>query len=93
MLNATDFSRLYAKTYGVTLSYSATMCESVFALLYDVLYNKKEDVTIYGFGSFKHQKMAAKRARHPGTGKMITIPERDVVKFRQSETVPKLEDN
>lgn len=84
-MNAKEFSRLYAKTYGVTNEYAATICDSVFKLLGNVLYEKGEDVAIYGFGSFKHKKMAEKRARHPSSGEMITIPERDVVKFKQTE--------
>lgn len=86
-MNAKEFSRLYAKTYGVTNEYAATICDSVFKLLGSSLYEKGEDITIYGFGSFKHKKMAEKRARHPVSGEMITIPERDVIKFKQTESV------
>ena len=87
MLNATEFGRLYAQTYGVTNEQGAAICGSVFDLLYYVLYNKMEDITLYGIGSFKHQNLAAKKTRHPVTGEMITIPERCVVKFKQTETV------
>lgn len=85
MINATDFSRLYAKTYKVSNEYGATICESVFKLLGELLYENKEDVSIYRFGSFKHKTMAEKKARHPKTGEMITIPERDVIKFKPTE--------
>ena len=30
--------------------------------------------------------MAEKRAKHPGTGEMVTIPARDIIKFKISDT-------
>ncbi len=86
MINTADFAKRYAKTYGVSNKYAATVCESVFRLLGTMLYEENEDVSIYRFGSFKHTKMAEKRAKHPGTGEMITIPERDVIKFKRTES-------
>lgn len=83
-MNGKEFSKLYAKSYGVNQKYAAVICSTVFELLGKVLYEDKEDVTFYGFGSFKQQIMAEKRARHPVSGEMIVIPERQVIKFRPS---------
>ncbi len=85
MVNATEFSRKYAETYNVSKKYAAMICESIFSMLGEVLYEDGEDVVIAGFGSFRHKKTAPKRVRHPGTGEMMTIPERDVIKFNPSE--------
>ncbi|MFC1613671.1 HU family DNA-binding protein [Gemmatimonadota bacterium] len=41
-----------------------------------------ETVALRGFGTFKSIRNAARKARNPRTGKMITIPERSVPKLR-----------
>lgn len=89
MINGKELSKVYAKTFGVSQRYAAEICGSVFELLGKLLYEEKEDITIYGFGSFKQKTMAEKRARHPGTGEMIVIPERHIVKFRSTESCEK----
>jgi nucleoid DNA-binding protein len=86
MINTTDFCREFAKTYGVSIKYSETIVNSVFEFLGHKLFEDGEDVLIRRFGTFKHKKMAEKNVRHPGTGEMMTMPERDVVKFTRSET-------
>lgn len=85
MINASEFSKLYAKTYGVSREYGTTVCRSVFDLLSKVLYEDGQDVSIYRFGVFNHKTLAEKKLRHPVTGETIKMPMRDVVKFRQSE--------
>jgi DNA-binding protein HU-beta len=41
-----------------------------------------ERVTLSGFGSFSVKERAEQRGRNPQTGKSITIPAHNVVKFR-----------
>ncbi len=86
MLTLKEFSRKYAETYGVTYEYAYTICKTVFKSLKEVLCEEKQDVMIYGFGSFKHKHNKEKAVRHPKTGEMTTIPARDVIKFQTSET-------
>ena len=86
MLNAKEFSRRYAETYGVSYKHAITICNSVFALLGEVLYDDKEDVSIYGFGSFKRKEAAEKKVRHPATGEIITMPAREFIKFTPTLT-------
>ena len=85
MLTLKEFSRRYAETYHVTYDYANTICQTIFRTLGRVLYEDKEDVVIYGFGAFKHKKTKEKAVRHPVTGEMSKVPERDVVKFHMSE--------
>ena len=85
MLNAKEFSRKYAETYGVTYKYAAMICQSVFDLLGETLYDEKEDVVIRGFGSFRHKKVAGRAVRIPLTDTMVTIPDRNIIKFSPSD--------
>lgn len=84
MINATEFARMYAETYGVTIKDATTYCESVFTLLAKLLYEDRVGVGIYGFGSFTPVETAPKRNRHPSTGEITTIPPKKVIKFRQA---------
>ena len=44
-------------------------------------------VTISGFGTFVVARRAARRGRHPRTGKVITIPSARVPRFRPSRAL------
>ena len=85
-MRGSDFGRLYAEIFKVSQEYGKTICNSVFALMGDVLYNRNEDLIIQGFGSFKHKRAKAKKVRHPGTGEIMTTPPRDFIKFTPSES-------
>lgn len=86
MKNMKEFSRLFAKRYGVKYKDSAFICKGVFQLLCDLLYEQGEDVILNNLCSFKHKRTAEKRSKHPGTGEMVTIPSRDIIKFKISDT-------
>lgn len=86
MINMKEFSRLFAEKYGVRYKDSTFVCKGVFQLLGELLLDQGEDVILNNFGSFKHKRMAEMRRKHPTTGEMITVPERDVVKFKISDT-------
>lgn len=85
MINRKQFSRKFAETYGVTYQFAEQMMRDVFDLLGKTVYQEGEDVTIPGFGAFKHKTAQPKKIRHPGTGEMIIQPERDFVKFTPSD--------
>lgn len=86
-MKGSEFGRLYAEVFGVSIEYGKEICNSVFALIGDVLYNRNEDLIIQGFGSFKHKQAKAKNVRHPSTGEIITMPPRDYIKFTPSESM------
>lgn len=85
-MKGSDFGKLYAEIFKVSQEYGKAICKSVFALMSNVLYERHEDLTIQGFGSFKHKQAKAKKVRHPGTGEMMTTPPRDFIKFIPSES-------
>lgn len=85
-MRGSDFGRLYAEIFKVSQEYGKEICNSVFALMGEVLYNRNEDLIIQGFGSFKHKQAKAKNVRHPGTGEIMTTPPRDFIKFTPSES-------
>lgn len=87
MMKTSELYREYAKTYGVSIKYSESVIDSVFDLIAQILYEDKEDIQIRKFGTFKHKTMKPKVVRHPSTGELITMPERDVVKFAPSDTL------
>ncbi len=92
MINRKQFGRRFAETYGITYQDAEQICRNAFELLGKLLYEEKQDVVIHGFGAFKHKKAKQKNVRHPGTGEMITTPERDFVKFTPSELLDIKED-
>ena len=85
MLNATQFSRLLAESRGITYQHAKEITDTVFSMLGEVLYERGEDVGIYGVGSFKHKVAKEKNTRHPATGEIIRVPERVYIKFNESE--------
>lgn len=86
MKNMREFSRLFAEKYGLRYKDSTYVCKGVFQLLGELLYEQGEDVVLNNFGSFRHKKTAEKKAKHPITGEMVTIPPRDIIKFKISDT-------
>lgn len=94
MLNTREFSRMYAKAYGVTKEYAFTICSTVFDMLASELYDEEENIYIQGLGTFRQALVSSRRVRHPGTGQMMIIPPKKVVKFKPSECfVKQLDDD
>jgi nucleoid DNA-binding protein len=46
---------------------------------------KGQEVRLVGFGSWKRMRRKARAGRNPQTGKTITIPARNVVKFTMGQ--------
>lgn len=92
MVNRRQFGRKFAEKYGVTYQDADIMCRNAFELLGTLLYEEKEDVVITGFGSFRHKIKKEKNVRHPTTGEIITMPERDIVKFTPSQLLSENEE-
>ncbi|MCL5038208.1 MAG: HU family DNA-binding protein [Chloroflexi bacterium] len=75
-----------AKNCGLSRVQSMSAIEEIFSAITESLKeNNKFNYT--GFGKFDVRKRPAKAARHPKTGKPITIPPRNVIIFSPS---PKL---
>ena len=87
VITRNQFIKAYAKSFKTTRDYSRTICDSVFLLLGKMICEEGADVTYQNFGTFKHKLFSEKRARHPETGEMLTIPQRDVIRFNPSPTI------
>jgi len=85
MLSTSDFSKLYAKEYGVSLESATVACSNVWKLLGKVLYTLGEDFNIHKIGTLKKQRVSPKRFKHPLTGKLSVRIEKYVIKFKESE--------
>ena len=70
-------------TTGFSKKDSATMMESVFAIMKESL-EAGETIKISGFGSFIVNQKNARRGRNPQTGEAITIEARKVLTFKPS---------
>jgi len=84
MITANDFAQTYSELYGVPSKYARYDCDKFWKLFSKLLYEDKNNITIYGIGSFRHITKMERKVRHPGTGEIITIPEQNVVKFIQA---------
>ena len=83
-MNEKILSEAIAKQFFLTKVESK---EIIQLLLSKTAESLKQNKRVYfrGFGSFQKQKRAAKKVRHPKTGKIITIPEHSTVSFNPSE--------
>lgn len=89
-MNRKEFARVFARKYDITNDLAKEMCFSVFETLKEQIDNG-EDIYIYGFGTLKHKIRKSKILKHPKTGEFITVPEKTIVVF--SETNSKKTDN
>jgi len=78
-MNRDEFVRTLAAEYGMTIGESKEICEAVLAHMRRVI--EKEDLSIFGFGTFKHKFIKEHKAIHPQTGEVIMVPAKDRIKF------------
>lgn len=90
-MNRADFVKLFAKKFEIPQTMAREMCYAVFETLSEQLDESTENIHIYGLGTFKHEKRKGKVLRHPKTGELMTIPERDIITFKRAEIKPQEE--
>ncbi|MBZ0178311.1 MAG: HU family DNA-binding protein [Melioribacteraceae bacterium] len=73
-----------AKKTGVTKKVANEMLAELNSLVYK---NAKKDFTIPGLGKFTVVKRKKRTGRNPQTGAAITIPAKNVVKFKVAKQV------
>lgn len=61
-----------------------TMLDSAFTAIENSL-KKGQEVRLVGFGSWKKVRRKARPGRNPQTGKRLTIPARNVIKFNMGQ--------
>lgn len=84
-MNRKEFIKIVAKRYDTTQDFAKQICDAVFDTL-NVQLNEGKDVYIYGFGTFKHDIRKGKQLRHPKTGELMTIPDKDIVVFKRTSS-------
>ena len=67
--------------HGLSKRQSASVVETLF----DIIFEKSEDVKIVGFGHFRIRRKASRRGRNPQTGDSIEITARKVLTFKPSK--------
>ena len=80
-MNKKQLVKKLSQKTGLTLAQSNDFLNSVLDIVSDTL-KKKEDVFLRGFGSFMIKERKQRRTMSLNTREMITIPQKDVVKFR-----------
>jgi DNA-binding protein HU-beta len=88
-MNQRDLARALSKKFDLPLRTTARLLQFITDKTMEAL-RRGEGVTHRGFGVFLRVRRAAKRVRHPKTGKMITIPAHRTVDFRASPEIEKL---
>lgn len=87
MIKLKDFVRKLSERNDITLTCSKDICYAFIDTLNYLLDNSEEDVYLYGLGTFKHETRKAKVLRHPKTGELMTMPERNVITFKRTEHI------
>ena len=87
-MNQTDLSRAISMRFFLTQTESSEIINFILTKTIEAL-KKGERAYFRGFGSFIKETRAAKKVRHPKTGKIVIIPERITADFNPSEDLLK----
>lgn len=82
-MNKTGIIRRVARKYGMTTDDTAAWFDAFIDILGEVV--TEDDITIYGFGSFRHVDRAPRTGRNLATGEPIKIPAKTIIKFEPSK--------
>lgn len=85
-MNKAELVEQIANRTGLTKR-TASMAISAFADLVADALGTGEKVTLVGFGTFQVQKRKARQGVNPQTGQKISIPAKDVPKFRPGRSL------
>ena len=82
-MNEKEFILAIAEQFFLTKVESKNIVELFLSKINEGLH-KNDRVYFRGFGTFTKEMRAAKRVRHPKTGKIIVVPEHITVDFKPS---------
>ena len=85
-MNKEDLVKLVSEKTGITKKSAEQAQKSVIEVFSSTL-EKRESISLVGFGSFKVVERAAREGRNPSTGKKIQIPASKTVKFTPSKSL------
>jgi len=84
-----DIVDVIAEATGLTKVETEAVIEGFLSTIKNAL-QEGEKVEFRGFGSFSVKKRAPKKARNPGTGEVVYLPERYVPVFKASKLLKEL---
>lgn len=87
-MTQTDLTRALAKTFGLPHVKSQKILRALLENMAQAL-AAKQKVALRGFGSLNPVRRAAKKVRHPKTGKIITLLEHVTIRFRPAPALEK----
>jgi DNA-binding protein HU-beta len=87
-MNQRKLSRALAKKFAIPRRQSVRILHFLVDKTTEAL-GQGERFTLQGFGVFRRATRAAKKVRHPKTGKTITIPARLTISFRPAPALVK----
>lgn len=84
-----ELYRRYKENHGCSNATAKAVVDEIFEELTDIIQNMttEEDVTISKFGRFKKVVRPERVARNPRTGEVVTVPEKEVIKFKLSSVM------
>mgnify|MGYP001232420862 CR=1 FL=1 len=91
-MNQRTLARALAREFFLTQTETAALLHSLTTRLTRAL-TTGERVHLINFGSFHPVRRAAKKVRHPKTGKIMPIPARMTVAFRAAPSLEETLDN
>lgn len=80
-MNKTDLVKELATRSKVSQEVARQVLDNLTSIIGDTVKNG-EDVTLLGFGSFKHSVRKARTGRNPASGEQIDIPEKKTISFK-----------
>jgi len=87
-MNKGELVATIAESRGITKLQAEIALNAVLANMANAM-ERGERVTLVGFGSFRVVERAAQKGRNPQTGKAITIPAHNIVKFKPGKKLCK----
>ncbi len=83
-MNKEELSAQIAKSNKISKAAAMEILDTTFNAIGTSL-KKGQEVRLVGFGSWKKVRRKARPGRNPQTGKKLTIPARNVVKFNMGQ--------
>ncbi len=80
-MKKSDFIQAVAEKAGLSKKDTQKVIEAALETITEAL-KKGEDVAFIGFGTFTTSMRAERKAKVPGTDKVVTVPPTRVVKFK-----------
>jgi len=80
-MNKRDLVERLAEEHELTGRFAREVVDSVFNMITDAV-QKGEEVSLFGFGTFKVADRAARKGRNPQTGEAVKIAASKTLKFK-----------